>query len=148
MSNAHAHLAYPLGNFPGRGRFPGERAFEKSGDLFFFVIPKVGSSKAAPSPSWPGLSRTYTSTSRELAPGRSAISPGGTGAANLRSADLAPTWMTGTSPVMTALELETPLGLGVAFFLFFPCNPLKLHETTKEKLGDSKEKLGDSKEKF
>jgi hypothetical protein len=35
--------------------------------------------------------------------------------------------------------------LATLFFLFFPCNPLKLHETTKEKLGNSKEKLGDSK---
>jgi hypothetical protein len=33
----------------------------------------------------------------------------------------------------------------MVFFLFFPCNPLKLHETTKEKLGDSKEKFGGSK---
>ena len=33
-----------------------------------------------------------------------------------------------------------------SFFLFFPCNPLKLHETTKEKLGESKEKFGESKE--
>jgi hypothetical protein len=67
---------------------------------------QAGRSKAAPSPSWPGLCRPSTSTSRELAPGRSAIGPGGTGAANLRSADLAPTWMTGTSPVMTALQLK------------------------------------------
>jgi hypothetical protein len=35
--------------------------------------------------------------------------------------------------------------LANSFFLFFPCNPLKLHETTKEKLGDSKEIFGDSK---
>jgi hypothetical protein len=35
--------------------------------------------------------------------------------------------------------------LAIFFFLFFPCNPLKLHETTKEKLGDSKEIFGDSK---
>jgi hypothetical protein len=31
-------------------------------------------------------------------------------------------------------------------FLFFPCNPLKFHKTTKEFLGESKEILGDSKE--
>jgi hypothetical protein len=30
------------------------------------------------------------------------------------------------------------------FFLFFPCNPLKFHETTKEKLAESKEKFADS----
>jgi hypothetical protein len=36
-------------------------------------------------------------------------------------------------------------GVGVEKFPFFPCNPLKFHETTKEKLANSKEKLADSK---
>jgi hypothetical protein len=64
MSKSVAQLVSPLGNFPGRSLFAGERTVEKFGDRFF---------------------------------------------------------------------------------LFFPCNPLKLHETAKEKLGDSKEKFGSSK---
>jgi hypothetical protein len=40
---------------------------------------------------------------------------------------------------------EPSENLDVDFFSFFPCNPLKIQETTKEKLGDSKKMLGDSK---
>jgi hypothetical protein len=40
---------------------------------------------------------------------------------------------------------RTSKKFGELFFLFFPCNPLKVHETTKEKLGDSKEIFGGSK---
>jgi hypothetical protein len=36
MSNSPAHFARPLGNFPGRSPFAGERTLEKFDDVFFF----------------------------------------------------------------------------------------------------------------